>query len=91
MDMVWDCSSEAMMTTDSAMVMCKAAKLLNWSYIPCASHILHNYALYGLKALGANMEVGTRKSLEGTIENQEVDWDEHDQETIGGMLDITAS
>ena len=28
--MGWDGSGEATMITDSAMVMCKAAKLLNW-------------------------------------------------------------
>ena len=69
----WNGSGEAMMTTDSAIVMCKAAKLLNWEWIPCACHILHNSALYGLISVGANMEVGTRESLEGTMINEDID------------------
>ena len=37
------------------------------------------------------MEVGTRESLEGAMANEGIDWNEHDQETVGGVLDITAS
>ena len=89
--MGWDGSGEVTMTTDSAMVMCKAAKLLNWEWIPCACHILHISTLYGLKALGASMKVGTHESLRGAMANEYINWDEHDQETVGGVLDITAS
>ena len=73
------------------MVMCKAEKLLNWEWIPCACHILHNSALSGLKALGASMEVCTHESLEGAMANEDIDLDEHDQETVGGVLHVTAS
>ena len=35
--------------------------------------------------------VVTCESLEGAMANEDVDWDEHDQETVGGVLNITAS
>ena len=37
------------------------------------------------------MEFGTHDSLEGAMANEDTDWDEHDQETVGGVLDIIAS
>ena len=37
------------------------------------------------------MEVGTCESVDSAMANEDIDWDEHDQETVVGLLDITAS
>ena len=92
LELGWDGEGEATLTTDSAAVMAKSARRLKWEWIPCMCHILHNAAQYGLKALGAEVDMKTENAtLDGDDHDDDDDdressmaWDPHEQDVIGG-------